>query len=525
METGNSQYTPNEQKRQSAAETARKKVLAVYSSAVKNLKKEPAHFQERGYDQQFPPKESLDTTTDTALTHYDPQDTYSGSSDQNNMTHNQPIYSQTPITAIEVSSPNPNTDSDYQQYNHNAFYDQYDQTETPLNNEENIHPHPNQDILSNHTSNGRSQETYADYTSAEIANSSAQNADSSPDIQNHWSNINNPHNVSRQDDENTFAESSNGTTTTQDNLSKNPSERHVASGESVSDNTQPVATEWRKYHSAWQEYYQKYYSDYYAKAAQTYLATEKLKDRRIAAGKIHHVKKIKYLIPLGIVALLIISGLFLQYNRIIFAPIMAYISPNSDKVATSINPVNPNVSQAVSPEPRLIIPKINVDVPVAFNIPLEDVDSAMNQGVAQFSIPGANALPGQVGNLVISGHSAGDIYSSNPYKFIFSGLERLEVGDLIYINYESVRYTYQMTGEETVEPTNVNALIYPTDKPILTLITCTPLGTSRYRLLITAEQINPEFDPANNLDNSTNNTGNEVTMPANSPSFFESIFN
>lgn len=45
----------------------------------------------------------------------------------------------------------------------------------------------------------------------------------------------------------------------------------------------------------------------------------------------------------------------------------------------------------------------------------------MNQGVAQFSIPGANALPGQIGNLAISGHSAGDIYSSNPYKFIFSG--------------------------------------------------------------------------------------------------------
>lgn len=290
------------------------------------------------------------------------------------------------------------------------------------------------------------------------------------------------------------------------------------------DNTQPVASEWKKYHAAWQEYYQKYYNDYYAKAAQTYLATEKLKDRRIAAGKDRQVKKIKHLIPLGVIILLILAGLFLQYNRMIFAPVMAYISPNTDKVAESITPVDPNVSQAVSPEPRLIIPKINVDVPVAFNIPLDDVDKAMNEGVAQFSIPGANAMPGQVGNLVISGHSAGDIYSSNPYKFIFSGLERLEVGDLIYVNYQSVRYTYQMTGEQTVEPTDVNALIYPTDKPILTLITCTPLGTSRYRLLITAEQISPEFDPANNSEtNST--TGEDVTMPANSPTLLESIFN
>lgn len=135
-------------------------------------------------------------------------------------------------------------------------------------------------------------------------------------------------------------------------------------------------------------------------------------------------------------------------------------------------------------------------------------------------------MPGQIGNLVISGHSAGDIYSSNPYKFIFSGLERLENGDLIYVNYNSIRYTYRMTKSEVVEPNNVAALIYATDKPMLTLITCTPLGTSRFRLLITAEQISPAYEsngeqptiPENpDLDDSTQ-------MPANEPSFFENIW-
>lgn len=135
-------------------------------------------------------------------------------------------------------------------------------------------------------------------------------------------------------------------------------------------------------------------------------------------------------------------------------------------------------------------------------------------------------MPGQIGNLVISGHSAGDIYSSNPYKFIFSGLERLENGDLIYVNYNSIRYTYRMTKSEVVEPSNVAVLIYATDKPMLTLITCTPLGTSRFRLLITAEQISPAYEsngeqpiaPENpDLDNSTQ-------MPANEPSFFENIW-
>lgn len=290
-----------------------------------------------------------------------------------------------------------------------------------------------------------------------------------------------------------------------------------------------VNAEWQKYHSAWQDYYKNYYSEYYAKAAQTYLATEKMKNERVATGQVQRARRTRKLIPAFIVLFIILAGLFLQYNRLIFAPIMAYIVPKTDEVTTNLTAVDPTITQTVSAEPRLIIPKLNVDVPVSFDIHYDDVMEAMNHGVAQFSIPGANALPGQIGNLVISGHSAGDIYSSNPYKFIFSGLERLVPGDLIYINYNSTRYTYQITGDQTVEPDNVAALIYPTDKPILTLITCTPLGTSRYRLLVTAEQINPSYSDSEIAEespaDSNNNNSDNATMPANSPSFFENIWN
>lgn len=306
--------------------------------------------------------------------------------------------------------------------------------------------------------------------------------------------------------------------------------QQTSSNETLKDvpvNQAAISAEWQKYHTAWQDYYKNYYSDYYAKAAQAYLATEKMKTERVATGKTKRKHNLKHLIPVITIAIVVLVGLFLQYNRRIFAPIMAYISPDTGSVATSLEPVDSSINVVVSPEPRLIIPKLNVDVPVAFGISTSEVNAAMNQGVAQFSIPGANALPGQIGNLAISGHSAGDIYSSNPYKFIFSGLERLEVGDLIYINYESIRYTYQMTGRQTVEPTNVSALVYDTDKPMLTLITCTPLGTSRYRLLISAEQISPSYNINNTAtsDPTTTPTDTDSSMPANEPSFFENIWN
>lgn len=207
---------------------------------------------------------------------------------------------------------------------------------------------------------------------------------------------------------------------------------------------------WAQYHAAWQQYYQKYYSEYYAKAAVQYVEKEKLRLERARADEKRNTenegvsavpvtvtaepdsfkariqkiaaaervkKKHKKLIPIfaGVVVILLI--LFLQYNRLIFAPIMAYVSPGNT-TDTGISEVDPTIAVGVSEGSRLLIPKLNIDVPVHFGIPNSEVMSAMNNGVAQFAIPGANAMPGEIGNLAISGHSAGDIYSSNQYKFI-----------------------------------------------------------------------------------------------------------
>lgn len=335
---------------------------------------------------------------------------------------------------------------------------------------------------------------------------------------------------------------------------------------------------WKRYHSAWQDYYQKYYSEYYANAAKEYVAKERLKDareqaeeddivyalahasgkndkksglqltqasayensaetgatdaklrriiRKKATDSAKKTRRFRKFVPLmaGLTVVLVI--LFLQYNRLIFAPLMAYVSPGNAP-ASEIEALDPTITQTVSAEPRLIIPKLNIDVPIRFGVALNDVMSAMNNGVAHYRIAGASAYPGQIGNFIITGHSAGDIYSSNPYKYIFSGLERLEDGDLIYVNYESVRYTYQVIRKEVVEPSNVAALVVQADKPLITLVTCTPLGTSRYRLLVTGEQISPSYDENGggaSSDEPVVDEGN-LELPANEPSFFEGIWN
>ena len=304
------------------------------------------------------------------------------------------------------------------------------------------------------------------------------------------------------------------------------------------------AEEWKKYHSAWQNYYQKYYSDYYSKAAKDYVkkeqekikskteeekpkddpVTAKLRSRiQEKARKNKITSRRKKLIPLFAGLAVTITILFLQYNRLIFAPIAAYVSPG-DSPASSIEAVDPTVENPVSSESKLIIPKINVNVPVAFGIGLNDVNSAMRVGVAHFRVAGASAYPGQLGNTVISGHSAGDVYNNDPYKFIFSGLERLENGDLIYVNYNSVRYTYSVVKKSVVEPSDVAALTEKFDKPMIILVTCTPLGVSRYRLLVFAEQVSPSSENVISSEPVTE-TGSETILPSNEPSFFKRLWN
>jgi sortase A len=88
-----------------------------------------------------------------------------------------------------------------------------------------------------------------------------------------------------------------------------------------------------------------------------------------------------------------------------------------------------------------------------------------------------------------------------------------------------VRYTYQVVNKTVVEPSDVEALVVSTNKPLITLVTCTPLGTSRYRLLVTGEQISPDYDGSNKQDSTATEDTPGIALPSNEPSFFENIWN
>ena len=328
--------------------------------------------------------------------------------------------------------------------------------------------------------------------------------------------------------------------------------------------------QWKSYHSAWQDYYKRYYEGYYTqqvasakrslelKQTQTTAATptspigsnapsesshqeqqssqtgpltrkqamEELRSRLLnqVEASAKKARKSRHFIPItAALAVLLVFG-FIQYNQVLIANVKAYVTPGSIDPQNII--VDPASTVSVGKESRLIIPKINVDTPVFYDIPTTKTaqDKAMENGVAHFAIPGANSHPGQVGNTVLSGHSSNDVFAAGDYKFIFMQLDKLKVGDTIYANYKGKRFTYVVTKKQEVQPNNVQALVYDTDKPVMTLITCTPLGTALRRLLVTAEQVYPVTSEAAPTP-TTSDTPGETTIPGQGqPTFFERLF-
>jgi sortase A len=142
---------------------------------------------------------------------------------------------------------------------------------------------------------------------------------------------------------------------------------------------------------------------------------------------------------------------------------------------------------------RLIIPAINLDAPIVeVGWETREVNGEV---IGVWNVPHAfaagwhkiSALPGQVGNMVLSGHH-------NIYGEVFRDLIDLEPGDEVVVYVGETAYHYSVTErhilEEKGQPVEVrlqNAQwIMPTEDERLTMVTCWPYTNNTHRLIVVA---------------------------------------
>jgi sortase A len=97
------------------------------------------------------------------------------------------------------------------------------------------------------------------------------------------------------------------------------------------------------------------------------------------------------------------------------------------------------------------------------------------------------ALPGAIGNFVVSGHRT-------TYLHPFGDLDRLRIGDPIVVEVADRYYTYLVTQSQVVDPSDLAVILPVPDHPgmipthaELTFTTCNPKHSASARLIVHAQ--------------------------------------
>ena len=145
------------------------------------------------------------------------------------------------------------------------------------------------------------------------------------------------------------------------------------------------------------------------------------------------------------------------------------------------------------PDNRISIPRISQNVPLV-TVPTHkhwkqlerNIQNGLKDGVVVHPV---SRKPGILGNFFVTGHSSYYAWDKGRFKDVFALLHEVEMEDMIEIFWEGEKYTYQVKEIKIVAPTETSVLNQPKDRSILTLMTCTPVGTNKNRLVVVGKLV------------------------------------
>lgn len=200
----------------------------------------------------------------------------------------------------------------------------------------------------------------------------------------------------------------------------------------------------------------------------------------------------------------VISDLETMKTEAEAAEALANYEPELEKVRIKVpvkkvqKKLEPKKSRAVF-EKMAIFPSDNrVVIPrIGKNVPLIDVPSHQNwkqlEGNIQEGLRNGVVVhpvshdPGNFGNFFLTGHSSYYAWDKGRFKDVFALLHEVIPGDIVEVYWEGKKYTYKMREKKVIEPTEVSVLKQPKDKQVMTMMTCTPVGTNKQRLILVGD--------------------------------------
>jgi sortase A len=137
-------------------------------------------------------------------------------------------------------------------------------------------------------------------------------------------------------------------------------------------------------------------------------------------------------------------------------------------------PVNDRAKVPIVKIGEIRIPKIGLVHPIFEGITLTVIDKGPGHW------PGS-AVPGQLGNATFAGHR---VTHSRPFR----NVDKLVPGDEIIFAMPNGTFTYKMTKQQIVKPTDT-WIVNPTETATLTLFACHPPGSAAKRIVIRGDYV------------------------------------
>lgn len=176
-------------------------------------------------------------------------------------------------------------------------------------------------------------------------------------------------------------------------------------------------------------------------------------------------------------------------NTLKYTPPLTGADFNQDQLG--INDLNIDESIAG----RLEIPSLGVNVPIIWTADAKNFTKDLQKGVVHY--PGT-ALPGQIGTSYISGHSSNYLWVKGNYNKVFSQLGDLADNTSFKItvvqkNGKDARLHYVVTYRKQYKATDQEQF-QNTDKSVVALSTCWPVGSTAKRLVVFGQLTQVERD-------------------------------
>ena len=207
------------------------------------------------------------------------------------------------------------------------------------------------------------------------------------------------------------------------------------------------------------------------------------------------------------------------YSKVGYYFFIGNVKNDNENLGLPVSSLGNNAGVSATPDPnkpiikedKIIIPKINVDAPLVFAQTADNktILDTLQNGVVHY--PGT-ALPGQVGNVFVTGHSSYYWWSGGGYNRVFTLLDKLQANDLVYIHYRGEEYIYKMRDSIVVLPKQTEVL-KPTSTPTLSIMTCVPIGTNLKRLIVRADLISSPIKDISDISDFANIPEIPVFLP------------